>query len=128
LARGPSAGTGVVERDGAKHFLNALTANFRDEMRRTHPGIQFTLVSPGIVATPFGSNAMHGGPDSRQLPGAQTPEEVAAVIAEVIDSRRQDVYTRPGARERVIGYYSTVGEDPALEFPDCSAERKRDRL
>ena len=33
---------------GAKHFLNALTANFRDEVKQTHPGIQFSLVSPGV--------------------------------------------------------------------------------
>src|SRR5580765_8924395 len=30
---------------GAKHFLNALTATFRDEVRETHPGIEFSLVS-----------------------------------------------------------------------------------
>ena len=34
---------------GAKHFLNALTANLRDELGPTHPGIQFSLVSPGVV-------------------------------------------------------------------------------
>lgn len=98
--------------NGAKHFLNALTANFRDEIQQTHPNIQFSLVSPGIVATPFGLNARHGGPDSRALSGSQTPEEVADVIVEVIESRRPDVYTRPGARDRVIKYYSTISEDP----------------
>src|SRR5882672_468331 len=29
----------------AKHYLNALTANFRDEIQQTHPGIQVSLVS-----------------------------------------------------------------------------------
>ena len=38
-------------------------------------------------------NARHGGVDSRQIPGGQTPEDVAAVIAGVIDSGRPDVYT-----------------------------------
>lgn len=78
--------------NGAKHFLNALTANFRTEVRSTHPDIQFSLVSPGVVQTEFGANAMHGGPDSRSLPNSQTAEEVAAVIAGVIETRKADVY------------------------------------
>ena len=98
---------------GAKHFLNALTSTMRAEVQATHPGIQFSLVSPGVVRTDFGLNAMHGGPDSRGLPGSQSAEEVAAVIAGVIDSRQPDVYTREGARERVAGYYASVGTDPA---------------
>jgi len=97
---------------GAKHFLNALTATFRAEVHETHPGIQVSLVSPGVVRTEFGLNAMHGGPDSRQLPNSQSAEEVAAVIAGVIDSRLPDVYTRAGARARVNDYYSGLGTDP----------------
>jgi len=96
---------------GAKHFLNALTATFRAEVQQTHPGIQVSLVSPPVVRTEFGLNALHGGPDSRQLPDSQSAEEVAAVIAEVIASRRPDVYTRKGARDRVAGYYAALGED-----------------
>ena len=97
---------------GAKHFLNALTATMRAEVQQTLPGVQFSLVSPGVVRTDFGKNALHGGPDSRQLPDSQSAEEVAAVITEVIESRRPDVYTRPGARDRVVGYYASLGEDP----------------
>lgn len=97
---------------GAKHFLNALTANVRMEVAETHPGIHITLVSPGIVRTAFGLNARHGGSDSRQLPNSQSAEEVAEVIAGVIGSPRPDVYTRQGSRERVVSYYATVGEDP----------------
>jgi NADP-dependent 3-hydroxy acid dehydrogenase YdfG len=97
---------------GAKHFLNALTANFRAEVQETHPGIQFSLVSPGVVRTDFGLNAMHGGPDSRSLPYSQSADEVAAVIASVIESRRPDVYTRAGSRDRVVEYYGSVGQDP----------------
>ena len=98
---------------GAKHFLNALTATFRAEVQETHAGIQVTLVSPGVVATDFGLNAMHGGPDSRQLPGAQSADEVAAVIVKAIETRQADVYTRAGAQQRVAGYYASVGVDPA---------------
>jgi short-subunit dehydrogenase len=96
----------------AKHFLDALTAMFRAEVQQTHPGIQISLVSPGVVRTDFGRNAIHGGPDSRQLPDSQSAEEVAEVIAGVIDSRKPDVYTRVGASARVAGYYANVGVDP----------------
>lgn len=97
---------------GAKHFLNALTATMRAEVQATHPGIQFSLVSPGVVRTDFGNNARYGGPDSRQLPDSQSAEAVAAVIAGVIDSRLPDVYTRAGAQERVVGYYAALAVDP----------------
>lgn len=90
----------------AKHALNALTANLRMELRATAPGIHVTAVHPGVVATDFGINARHGGVDSRTMPGAQTAEEVATVIADVIASPRDDVYTRPGARELVAAYYA----------------------
>jgi NADP-dependent 3-hydroxy acid dehydrogenase YdfG len=95
----------------SKHFLNSLTANFRDELKATHPDIQISLVSPGVVFTEFGLRAKHGGVDSRTLPQGQTPEAVADVIAGVIRSRKPDVYTRPGARQMVIDYYSSLGED-----------------
>ncbi|MFI5312121.1 MAG: SDR family NAD(P)-dependent oxidoreductase [Gemmatimonadales bacterium] len=97
--------------NGAKHFLNALTANFRMEVQQTHPGIQFSVVSPGVVRTEFGLNALHGGPDSRGLPHSQSAEEVAAVIAGVIESRLPDVYTRSGAHARVADYYAELGTD-----------------
>jgi short-subunit dehydrogenase len=101
--------------NGAKHFLNALTANFRTEVQATHPGIQFTLVSPGVVRTDFGLNALNGGMDSRQFPDSQSAEEVAAVIAEAIESRRPDVYTRAGAHDRVMAYYAAIGAEVAPE-------------
>jgi NADP-dependent 3-hydroxy acid dehydrogenase YdfG len=99
---------------GAKHFLNALTATFRAEVQATHPGIQFSLVSPGVVRTDFGLNAMHGGPDSRSFPGSQSAEEVAAVIWQVVETRKPDVYTRPGAKDVVLGYFSGMTEDPQV--------------
>jgi NADP-dependent 3-hydroxy acid dehydrogenase YdfG len=97
---------------GSKHFLNALTALFRAEVQATHPGIVFSLVSPGIVRTDFGLNALHGGPDSRDLPGSQSAEDVAQVIAGVVASRQPDVYTRSGAQAMVAAYYASVGVDP----------------
>jgi len=97
---------------GAKHFLNVLTANFRAEVQQTHPGIQFSLISPGVVRTDFGLHARHGGPDSRQLPGSQSAEEVAAIVVSVIETRRPDVYTRSGAHAQVVGYFDSLGADP----------------
>ena len=93
---------------GAKHYMNALTAMFRAEVQATHPGIQFSLVSPGVVQTDFGLSALHGGPDSRALPGAQPVDEVARVIADAIPTRNGDVYTRPEALERVLEFHRTL--------------------
>jgi NAD(P)-dependent dehydrogenase (short-subunit alcohol dehydrogenase family) len=96
----------------AKHFLNALTANFRTEVQATHPEIQVSLISPGVVRTEFGLNARHGGIDSRQLPESQSADEVAAIIAAVLADRRPDVYTRTGAAARIAGMYASIGVDP----------------
>ena len=96
---------------GSKHFLNSLTANMRDELRADFPEIKVSLVSPGVVATDFGSNALHGGPDSRSLPNWQTAEAIAAVIANVIESGGDDVYTLPGAKQRVLDYLSYLSSD-----------------
>ena len=56
--------------NGAKHFLNALTANFRTEVQEQQPGIQFSIVSPGVVRTDFGVRALRrpGQPDASLLP------------------------------------------------------------
>jgi short-subunit dehydrogenase len=75
------------------------------ELREKHPRVHVSTVSPGVVATEFGLNALHGGADSRGFPNAQSADEVAEVIADVIEHPRADAYTRPGAREMVAGYY-----------------------
>lgn len=89
----------------AKHTLNALTANLRMELHDA-PEIHVSTVSPGIVKTEFGIASLHGGFDSRQAPGAQTAQEVAEVIADVIERPRADVYTRPEAHALVAAYYA----------------------
>lgn len=89
----------------SKHALNSLTANLRMELRAEFSQIHVTTVHPGVVATEFGINALHGGFDSRSFPGAQTADEVAAVIEEVLERPKADVYTRPGARQMVVDYY-----------------------
>jgi short-subunit dehydrogenase len=96
----------------SKHFLNSLTTNFRMEVQERHPNIQFSIVSPGVVRTEFGKNALHGGPDSRELPNSQDADEVAEVILGVIASRAPDVYTRRGSHDWVVKYYDELGVDP----------------
>lgn len=89
----------------AKHALNSLTANLRMELRDL-PDIHVSSVHPGVVATEFGVRALHGGLDSRTFPGAQTAEEVADVIANVIELPRADVYTRPEGQRVIADYYA----------------------
>lgn len=100
--------------NGAKHFLNAFTWNLREELREAQPGIAVSLVSPGVVATEFGKNAAHGGPDSRSLPNAQEVGPVGEVIAWVIETRKPDVYTFPGAKAVITKFLSQLGEDPVI--------------
>jgi NADP-dependent 3-hydroxy acid dehydrogenase YdfG len=90
----------------SKHALAALTGSLRIELRATYPDIHVSSVHPGIVTTEFGTNALHGGIDSRKMPGAQSAAEVAEVIASVIEHPRADVYTRPGAQAMVAAYYA----------------------
>ncbi|MBK8719414.1 MAG: SDR family NAD(P)-dependent oxidoreductase [Deltaproteobacteria bacterium] len=90
----------------AKHALNALMANLRMELATSDPTLHVTCVHPGVVATEFGNNALHGGPDSRHLPNAQSVDEVAGVIADALERPQADVYTRPGARQMVVDYYA----------------------
>jgi NADP-dependent 3-hydroxy acid dehydrogenase YdfG len=89
----------------AKHALNALTACLRIELRPEYPEIHVSTVSPGVVATEFGSKARGGGIDSRQISGAQSVGEVAEVIAGMIEKPRADVYTRAQFREMVVAYF-----------------------
>ena len=103
--------------NGAKHFLDAITTNFRDELKQVAPNVEVTLVSPGVVRTDFGLNALHGGRDSRQLPNSQGADEVAAVIVWAIRTGQPDVYTRAGAKQVVIDYFTHIGADPAIDEP-----------
>jgi NADP-dependent 3-hydroxy acid dehydrogenase YdfG len=90
----------------AKAAVNALMANLRVELRDSFPEIKCTTVLPGVVATEFGVNALHGGVDNRKLPGAQGVGEVAQVIADVIERPRAEVYTRPQMLDLAARYFS----------------------
>jgi NADP-dependent 3-hydroxy acid dehydrogenase YdfG len=89
----------------AKAALDSLTETLRIDLAQGFPDVRVACIYPGPVTTEFGANALGGGIDSRAIPGAQTPEEVATVMADAIAARRNgDVYTRPEAVERVLGY------------------------
>ena len=99
----------------SKHYLNALTASFRDEIVKRHPGIRVSLVSPPAVRTDFGRHALHGGPDSRSLSNSQSAEDTATAIAWVIETGAPDAYTAAGSRDRVLSYYGTHGTDAGAD-------------
>ena len=61
----------------AKAAVNSLMASLRVELRPEFPDVHVSTVMPGVVATDFGNNALHGGLDSRAFPNAQPVEEVA---------------------------------------------------
>lgn len=111
----------------AKHALNALTACLRMDLRRTHPDIHVSTVSPPVVATEFGVNALGGGMDSRRFPNAQPVADVAEVLLDVIRHPRADVYTRPGSREMVARYFSAedMAEAEAAFTPQVPAGAPR---
>lgn len=90
----------------SKAAVNSLMTSLRVELRPQFSGIHASVVLPGVVATEFGNNALHGGPDSRSFPGAQPASEVATVIADLIEKPRAEVYTRPQMREMAAKYYA----------------------
>jgi NADP-dependent 3-hydroxy acid dehydrogenase YdfG len=90
----------------AKAAVSSLMTSLRLELRSELPDVHVSTVMPGIVVTPFGANALHGGPDSQSLPNAQPVAEVAAAIADLIEHPRAEIYTRPGLAQLAARYYS----------------------
>lgn len=90
----------------AKAAVNSLMTSLRLELKPEFPEIHLSTVMPGVVATPFGANALHGGPDSRSLPNAQPVGEVATAIADLIEHPRAELYTRPELAQLAARYFS----------------------
>ena len=112
LARVPVA-TPRSAYSAVKAALNTLTANLRVDLRRTHPAINVSLVMPGLVATEFARHAL--GSTSPTPPGAigspmqpQTAEEVAAIVADLIDHPVAEVYTNPASHQVAARYVADV--------------------
>ena len=80
---------------------------------RTHPGINVSLVMPGLVATEFARHAR--GSTGPVPPGAigspmkpQTAEDVATMVADIIDHPVAEVYTNPASQAVAARYFSDV--------------------
>ena len=104
----------------AKAALNTLTANFRVDLQRTHPGVHVSLVMPGLVSTEFAKHARgaDAAPDApRALAGPiaspmqpQTAEQVAAIVADLLDHPVAEVYTNPASPDLARRYFEDVGK------------------
>jgi short-subunit dehydrogenase len=95
----------------SKAALNSLTANLRMDLRAAYPNIHVSIVMPPVVSTDFANNAVYGTPPPQggfRSATAQTPEQAAAVIVELIDHPRAEIYTNPGSSEMVARYYTDV--------------------
>ena len=95
-----------------KAALNSLTSSLRIELAK-HPNVHASTILPGVVTTEFGANA-RGVPAGAKFmlpPGVptQTPEQVAAVIAEVIETPVAERLTNPAQLEM----WKRYAEDPA---------------
>ena len=102
----------------AKAALNTLTANFRVDLRRTHPGIHVSLVMPGLVSTDFAKHARGAGDVPAGTAGGpiaspmqpQTAEQVATVVANLLDNPVAEIYTNPASPELARRYFEDVGK------------------
>src|SRR5258705_11924817 len=87
----------------AKAALNSLTANLRVDLQRTHPEIHVSVVMPGLVATDFArhargsTGAAPAGPVGSPMK-PQTPDEVATIVADLLDQPVAEGYTNPASR------------------------------
>jgi short-subunit dehydrogenase len=106
----------------SKAALNSLTTNLRMDLRASHPQLHVSLVLPGVVTTDFAKSAIGakpaaGGPPPGAKPaaggpppgappgvGAQSADEVAAVIAAVIKTPQAEVFTNPNHTRLLQSY------------------------
>jgi NADP-dependent 3-hydroxy acid dehydrogenase YdfG len=108
LSRAPFASVRAAY-GAVKSAVNMLSASLRVELRATHPGVQVTVVLPGVVATEFGVNSINATMDNRKLPGAQPVEDAASAIIEVIETPKPEAYTSAFIADAVGKYL----RDPA---------------
>ncbi len=98
--------------NAAKAGLNALTANLRAELAVAYPDIYVSLVMPGLVSTDFGRNSLWATSQPNvptSTPQAQTPEQVAQTIIDLMENPRPELYTNPLSHGLVKRYYEDVG-------------------
>ena len=114
LARAPLAPIRSAY-SASKAALNSLTANLRMELAQRYPEIHVSTVMPGIVRTDFAANAMGDGgppvppPANATAMGIQTADEVAEVIARLLEHPRAEVYTNPTSPETARRWLESLG-------------------
>ena len=123
--------------NAAKSALNSLTANLRMDLATTHPKVHVSIVMPGPVATDFAGSALHGTPlvPPPRMMAVQVAEDVAEVIAGLIEQPRAEVFTSPTLRSLAKKYYEDVAgfesgmNAPSLGAPNLAAlaERMKNR-
>src|SRR5262249_20159894 len=102
--------------NAAKAALNALTANARMELRGRYPQLHLSVVMPGVVRTDFWRNALGADPAgtppfaraSGGAPPAQTADEVADGVGELMERPVAEVYTTPWHAGLTERYYKDV--------------------
>jgi short-subunit dehydrogenase len=99
--------------NAAKAALNSLTANLRVDLRRTHPGISVSLIIPNLVTTEFAQHA-RGSTGPMPVSGIGSPmkpqsaEEVAVIVADVLEHPIAEVYTNPASQGVAARYFADV--------------------
>ena len=114
LARAPLAPVRSAY-SAAKAALNSLTSNLRMELAQPYPQIHVSTVMPGMVQTDFATNAMGDGGVPVPPPaaasaamGIQTADDVAEVIAALIERPRAEVYTNPTSPETARRWFDSL--------------------
>lgn len=96
--------------NAAKAAVNTLTANLRMDLRAEYPGIHISLVMPSLVATDFAANSIGAMPSAvaAAAPQAQNVDEVAAVIAGLLENPVAEVFTNPASVDIARLYYQDI--------------------
>jgi len=129
----------AVNVKAALYGMQAVVPHFlqRGEGHLTHPKVHVSIVMPGPVATDFAGSALHGTPlvPPPRMMAVQVAEDVAEVIAGLIEQPRAEVFTSPTLRSLAKKYYEDVAgfesgmNAPSLGAPNLAAlaERMKNR-
>jgi NADP-dependent 3-hydroxy acid dehydrogenase YdfG len=95
----------------AKAGVNSLTANLRMDLKAKYPAIHVSVVMPSLVATEFAANSLGGSTPpavTATAPQAQNVDEVAAVIAGLLDNPQAEIYTNKVSADIAQLYYQDI--------------------
>jgi NADP-dependent 3-hydroxy acid dehydrogenase YdfG len=93
----------------AKAAVNSLTANLRMDLKAGYPDIHVSLVMPSLVATEFAAHSLGATPIiDTAAPQAQNVDEVAAVIAGLLDNPVAEIFTNTASADTARLYYNDI--------------------